>query len=191
MLSILTGLLFRPHLVGSELYQLYQTCFFLFSQFWTVDIFIVKNRRVISLKGSSSVEVGIKKMFSDFLFEELLRFIFFVKISYLGLILFTFGLISEFYNLCIKRFIENCLWVIKYGLIWCSWKTSSLKNSNSVELSWRTVCFFQFFSMFAFLVIRWQFTNPIEVPLMINTFYDQKWSNKLNFCVSPAFNAFL
>ena len=45
---------------GEELYT--QMGFFLFSQFWPIDIFIVENC-VVSLKSSSSVEFKIKKIF--------------------------------------------------------------------------------------------------------------------------------
>ena len=54
------NLLFRPLLRGGG--TIYSNGFFLFSQFWPIDIFFVE-LRLVSLESLSSVEYGIIKIF--------------------------------------------------------------------------------------------------------------------------------
>ena len=75
---------------------IYSNGFFLFRQFWPIDIFIVQSCEITSLKSPSSVEYGIKKIIWNFVFyRELSKLEFLWIIDEFPLFLFTFSRISS------------------------------------------------------------------------------------------------
>ena len=87
---------------------IYSNGFFLFSQFWPIDIFIAEKCDLVSLKSSYSLEFEIKRSFLNFVFfEELSRIEVLCEHVIFGIISFPFSVIFQIMIFSLQIFLSK------------------------------------------------------------------------------------